>query len=48
MTSKQLRNAAGFQCDDFAVVYKTEDGTEIPVVSVQIDFEGSKVILRKE
>lgn len=48
MTSKQLRGSTGFQCDDFAVIYKTEDGSEIPIVSVQIDFDEKKIILRKE
>ena len=48
MTSKQLRNSTGLQCDDFKIVYRTEDGSEIPIISVQIDFDGEKVVLRKE
>lgn len=48
MTSKQLRNATGFQCDSFTIVYRTDDGGEVVVKSVQIDFDNEKVILKKE
>lgn len=48
MTSKQLRNSTGFQCDDFIIVYKTTDGSEVAIKSVQIDFDAKKVIVKGE
>lgn len=48
MTCKQFRQIVGFMCDKFEVVYKTNDGTEIKIKSAQVDFDGEKVILRKE